>query len=26
LNDKHLEHPFGEVVGQRLMGMFSYQF
>ncbi len=26
LNDKHLEHPFGELVGQRLMGMFTYQF
>ncbi len=26
LNDKHREHPFGELVGQRFMGMFSYRF
>jgi iron complex outermembrane receptor protein len=26
LNDEHREHPFGEIVGQRFMGMFTYKF
>jgi iron complex outermembrane receptor protein len=26
LDDKHREHPFGNVVGQRFMGIFSYHF
>ena len=26
LNNQHREHPFGNIVGQRFMGMFSYRF
>jgi iron complex outermembrane receptor protein len=26
LNDQHREHPFGNVIGQRFMGMFTYRF
>jgi iron complex outermembrane receptor protein len=26
LDDEHREHPFGQVVGRRLMGFFSYRF
>jgi iron complex outermembrane receptor protein len=26
LGDKHREHPFGQVVDRRVMGMFSYKF
>ena len=26
LDDEHREHPFGQVVGRRLMGFFSYKF
>ena len=25
-DDEHREHPFGQVVGRRAMGMFSYKF
>jgi iron complex outermembrane receptor protein len=25
-DDEHREHPFGQVVGRRVMGMFSYKF
>jgi iron complex outermembrane receptor protein len=25
-NDQHREHPFGQYVGQRFMGLFSYRF
>jgi hypothetical protein len=25
-NDMHREHPFGQVVGRRLMGFFTYKF
>jgi outer membrane receptor for ferrienterochelin and colicin len=26
LNDEHREHPFGNLIGQRFMGMFTYRF
>jgi hypothetical protein len=26
LDDKHREHPFGQVIGRQLMGFFSYRF
>jgi iron complex outermembrane receptor protein len=26
LNDQHREHPFGQLIGQRIMGMFTYRF
>ncbi len=26
LDDKHREHPFGQIIGRRLMGFFSYRF
>jgi outer membrane receptor for ferrienterochelin and colicin len=26
LNDKHREHPFGQIIGRNLMGFFSYRF
>jgi iron complex outermembrane receptor protein len=26
LNDKHREHPFGQIIGRQLMGFFSYRF
>jgi iron complex outermembrane receptor protein len=26
LDDQHREHPFGQVIGRRLMGLFSYKF
>jgi outer membrane receptor for ferrienterochelin and colicin len=26
LNDQHREHPFGQVVGRRVMALFSYRF
>jgi len=26
LDDEHREHPFGQVVGRRFMGLFSYKF
>jgi hypothetical protein len=26
LDDEHREHPYGQIVGRRLMGFFSYRF
>jgi outer membrane receptor for ferrienterochelin and colicin len=26
LDDQHREHPFGQVIGRRVMGLFSYKF
>ncbi len=26
LDDKHREHPFGQIIGRQLMGFFSYRF
>ncbi len=26
LNDKHREHPFGQIIGRQLMGFLSYRF
>ena len=26
LDDQHREHPFGQIIGRRLMGLFSYKF
>jgi iron complex outermembrane receptor protein len=26
LDDKHREHPFGQIIGRNLMGFFSYRF
>jgi hypothetical protein len=26
LDDRHREHPFGQIIGRRLMGFFTYRF